>query len=378
MFRQGKLLFAATLLLSLAACGGGGGGSAPPPVGSLWQQVGGANISLGMPGPISLVFKADGTPQVVFSDLGSTPTSNTLNAKAFINKKWRYIGAPNITNATTNNHAAAVDDADALLVMYTGTGNHLYFTRFQNGASTWEQDVFPSIVVSTPGNLSLKVHDGNVYAFYSTSTFYVKTWQSGSWKDVGTGSIGSAINLRGAFAIAPDGTFYAAGIDTSGNGSIHVKRCVACSPGVGTWEDVTSSDSSDPGGSASIYLQMAVDSTNHVYLAWREDGNAEKARVSRFDGTDWQTLGDFASEGSTQDLTLAIAPDDAPLLGFIDNLHGQKPRCADSMVSNGRTSALRGFQPPKHAAPDWQSTPTTAASIWLSDKMKPAALTPRA
>ena len=239
-----------------------------------WQAVGGAGFSAELANEPSLAFAPDGTPYLAYIDY-----FNGLSGKARVVRwkdgTWQAVGSAGVS---------------------------------AGAAQT------PSLAFAPDGTLYVAYADG---ANVDKAT--VMRWDGSAWQAVGSAGASAGAVQNPSLAFAPDGTPYVAYTDLANGNKATVMRWSGS-----TWQAVGSAGAS-AGAVQNPALAFAPDGT--PYLAYTDvlSGYPDKARVVRWDGSAWQTLGSSgASAGIALGPSLALAPDGTPYVAYRDNANGNK------------------------------------------------------
>ena len=139
---------------------------------------------------------------------------------------------------------------------------------------------------------------------------------AGAWVTVGSAgfSAGQADTIR--LALDNDGTPYVAYRDVSDMGNYQAR--VMKYDG-GAWVTVGSAGFTTGSllGNHPGAVSLALASNGTPYLAYRDAGNSSKATVKRYDGSTWVTVGSAGfTTGEADNLSLALDGNDIPLPGL--------------------------------------------------------------
>ena len=220
------------------------------------------------------------------------------------------------------NPSIAVNSADQPIVAYSQVGTT--YVKQWNG-TTWEQigDALTTLNLSYWQDLTLNSQDQPVVVYQEGSSgnhAYVKQWNGTSWVQLG-GTLrvtGSGFDTENAIAIGPDDrpvvTFIEAVSGQSNN--VYVQQWTGSGwtlLGGGPLDLTVTSSTYEP--------DVAVDSTNHPVVVWREfvSGQQYNVYVKRWDGSAWQQLGGALDVNLTSTLanpTVKINTQDQPVVVF--------------------------------------------------------------
>ena len=121
-------------------------------------------------------------------------------------------------------------------------------------------------------------------------------------------------------AVSPSGTQY---VVFTQAGSGNKPSVMQYSPSLGTWSLVGPQGISPADTFGGVVI--AVDSQGTPYVAFVDGTNNNRVTVMKFDGTQWNVVGQPGFTNASIDyLTLAIGPGDVPYVAFRDTLNGNK------------------------------------------------------
>ena len=81
-----------------------------------------------------------------------------------------------------------------------------------------------------------------------------------------------------------------------------------------------------------LYLSLAFSSTGQPYVAYQDSVSPSKAKVMKFDGSNWSVVGPEFSVARTSDIRLALSPLDEPYVVYADD---ENPPKASVMKYDG-------------------------------------------
>lgn len=332
--------------------------------GSKWSYVGMPGFSANSNGAanICLAIAPDGTPYVAYVDFLN---NRKATVKKFNGSAWIDVGAPNFSdeNIFETTLAIAPDGTPYISYNFTnnGSSNGLTVKKY-NGSSWVDVGSIGLSATETVNSSKLAIApNGTAYLAYNyindiitpTPTIaMVKKFNGSNWVDVGLQGLPDG-GFNGSFklVIAADGSPYLSDIDLANGSKATVKKFNGSS-----WVNVGIPGFSENGIS---YIGLAIAADGTVFVCYKENniiikkydgsnwvnvgtgvsdaccfisiaisngvpcigyhGDVEKAIVKKFNGTDWQYVGDVtALEGYSG--SLAIAADNIPYIATGQNV----------------------------------------------------------
>lgn len=276
------------------------GGLVKKYVGNNWVNVGSNVASTGTTSSHRIAIASDNTPYVFYRGTGTTATTNGV-VKKFNGTSWVPVGSSVATTVTKNTTAMALDANNVPYVSYvasvTSSTYTLVIKKF-DGINWQELGVtnFASQNMSYFETLVPIAFDSqnNPYIVYQDATgnsLVVKKFNGTDWELLGSGGLSFAGGY-GAIAIQND-IPYVAFLDRQtvvGKGSLKKYEN-------GNWVTVGPAQFTEgQANSISIAFQGAV-----PYYSCRDDGNAGFATVRKLDGPIWEVIGQesFAAQCSS-------------------------------------------------------------------------------
>jgi hypothetical protein len=308
-----------------------------------WSVAGNAGFSTGGANSTSLAFAPDGTPYIAFSD-------NDISGKATVMKftagVWGVVGTAGFSAGTASSISLTFAPDGTPFVAYGGDDyNVAGVTVMMFDGSDWNAVGSASIPADPVGFTSLAIAPDGVphvaFADYSTASggkVTVIKFSNGAWSIVGSAGFTAFDAAFISLAIAPDGTPYVAFSDYGNVGKATVMRFAGSG-----WVNVGSAGLS---ASAASSVSLTISPNGTPYVAYRDDGNFSRATVMKYDGNSWVSVGNAGlSAGGVDFTSLAIAPDGAPYVAYQDwtNSYKTTVKKYDDVGNVWRIVASSGF-----------------------------------
>ncbi len=274
-----------------------------------------------------------------------TYQSYTIVVEDALDSTWEVIGDRAFTAGTTYTFSTATYN-DCVYMFGRELGFPAVY-KYDPQIDQWQKLTMPADEMSYEGNM---VIDNNgviyiTYAYMSNDFLQVKKYENGQWSDVGTfGKFGSVPKL----AVNSENVLYISYIDFDENNYYFVERFINgewervgtghVTAGGGSWARITIDENDVPyvswvdfyagglmyvsklvgdlwvklGGQAVsdeiavyYYQDVAVDSDGNVYLAYCAH-QTQYLTVFRYNGTQWELLGDNIADGPIKGLDVAL------------------------------------------------------------------------
>lgn len=284
--------------------------------------------------------------------------SYTIVVEDALDATWEVMGDRAFTAGTTYTFSTAT--YEGCVYMF---GRELGFPavyKYDPQIDQWQKLTMPSDEMSYEGNM---VIDNNgviyiTYAYLSNDYLQVKKYENGQWSDVGTfGKVGSVPKL----AVNSENVLYISYIDFGENNYYFVERFINnewervgsghVTAGGGSWARITIDKNDVPfvswvdfyagglmyvsklvgdlwikvGGQAVssdiavyYYQDVIVDNDGNVYLAYCAH-QTQYLTVFRYNGTEWQLLGDNIANGPIKGLDVALDSQQNFYVSYSDN-----------------------------------------------------------
>lgn len=269
----------------------------------------------------------------------------TIVVEEALDSSWEVIGDRAFTAGTTYTFSTATYN-DCVYMFGRELGFPAVY-KYDPQIDQWQKLAMPADEMSYEGNM---VIDNNgviyiTYAYMSNDFLQVKKYENGQWSDVGTfGKFGSVPKL----AVNSENVLYISYIDFDNNNYYFVERFINgewervgtghVTAGGGSWARITIDENDVPyvswvdfyagglmyvsklvgdlwvkvGGQAVsdeiavyYYQDVAVDRDGNVYLAYCAH-QTQYLTVFRYNGTEWELLGDNIADGPIKGLDVAL------------------------------------------------------------------------
>ncbi|WP_114777434.1 T9SS type B sorting domain-containing protein [Botryobacter ruber] len=313
---------------------------------SQWQTAGGEPASDGSAIWSSMDVDSQGTPYVLYNEGGYL-------VRRLVNGAWENVGAA--LNSTSNNNTAnfpyiRLDHNDVPYVAYQDKDNGDRLTVQKFNGTAWE-------VVGTPGFTEggirwafINFDNNNVpyvaHRDIGSSKGRVVRFVDGAWEYLPNFLGTNAEHPTTAFD--KDNNLYVGYRDTGKGWRGSVKKY---NEATGVWEAL-GTEGFNAGGHegevGNIYLALDNNDVPHVLI---HDGKgavgSDKAAVMRFNGTDWELVGNAAFSGgnitnSTGTSFLGFGADNRPVVSFNDAGYADGSRAVFMQYHNGTWSVIGG------------------------------------
>lgn len=269
----------------------------------------------------------------------------TIVVEEALDSSWEVIGDRAFTAGTTYTFSTATYN-DCIYMFGRELGFPAVY-KYDPQIDQWQKLAMSADEMSYEGNM---VIDNNgviyiTYAYMSNDFIQVKKYENGQWSDVGTfGKFGSVPKL----AVNSENVLYISYIDFDQNNYYFVERFINgewervgtghVTAGGGSWARITIDENDVPyvswvdfyagglmyvsklvgdlwvkvGGQAVsdeiavyYYQDVAVDRDGNVYLAYCAH-QTQYLTVFRYNGTEWELLGDNIADGPIKGLDVAL------------------------------------------------------------------------
>lgn len=261
-----------------------------------WQDVGTpGNLSSGTSSYNNLVIDAQGNYYVSYYDVALGKGS----VQKFNGTSWSYVGgSAGITAGSATFSSLSVDTSGRLYYTNQWAYPNLGMEVRKFDGTSWSQ--FPNAFSATTNyQASAVAPNGDLFVYGSVDSGTVKRYVSGTWEQVGPTGIAGGVPYNAEMVI---GT----------NGKVYVCQN---SSGVKVFENSLTASSSDAWtlvGGASVGTtftegvnatsDIAIGADNKLYVVYSSNAaNNRKLNVKKFNGTDWELVGD-ANFGISNDL----------------------------------------------------------------------------
>lgn len=301
--------------------------------GANWVLVGTAGLSTGAATYISLVIDASGNPWVAYQDAG---LSNKMSVMNFNGTTWSFVGTAGFTNPFASYISLKLDNAGTPFVAYVDPSilNKVVVRTFNgsswvnvglNGFST-SNATYTSFGIDPLGKLyvafeeyisprsriSLMTYNGSAWVLNATFPCYTNGF---SLKFVNM-----ALNSAGTpYIIFTESSHATCAVCVKYNGSMLTP--------VG---DMGYSDFQGIANTSAI----VADNSGNAYVCYRDTaGSGYKAKVLKYNGTNWTPLGGSPFAGYADFLSMAVDNNGTPYISLVDYM--ATPQTINVMKYNG-------------------------------------------
>jgi hypothetical protein len=296
-----------------------------------WEQVGEAGFSAGETYSTKLAIDSSGTPYVAYMDVAN---GNKASVMRFNGTAWEQVGAAGFSTDKVEHISLALDSGGRLYVAYQDGANGNKASVMKFDGSAWTQVGVAGFSPDMVENTSL--------AFDSSDTPYVayQDWANdrkasvmrfnsatSSWEQVGVAGFSIGATLYTNLAIDSSGMPYVAYEDVANDYKASVMRFNSATS---SWEQVGAAGFSIGGAGMPSF---ALDSSDTPYVAYEDFANDKKVSVMRFNGTDWEQVGMAGfSPSATYYISVTFDSGGTPYVAYEDSANGYK---ASVMRFNG-------------------------------------------
>ncbi|WP_309641441.1 T9SS type A sorting domain-containing protein [Flavobacterium sp.] len=255
-----------------------------------WVNVGSNVATTGTTSSHRIAMASDNTPYIFYKGTGDTSAASGV-VKKFNGTSWVTVGPSVATNVYNNTTALALDANNVPYVSYvpSATGNTMNIVIKKFDGLSWQEVGTTNFVTQYISYFQTLVpiafdSQNNPYIVYKDATSYsllVRKFNGSTWELLGSGGISFA-GSDGAIAINND-IPYVAFLDPQtviGKGSLKKYEN-------GNWVTV-GPEMFTEGQANSISIAFQ---DNVPYYSCRDDGNAAFATVRKLNGNTWQILG---------------------------------------------------------------------------------------
>jgi hypothetical protein len=270
-----------------------------------WQDVGtSGNLSSGTSSYNNLAIDAQGNYYVSYYDVAVSKGS----VQKFNGTSWSYVGgAAGVTTGSATYSSLSVDSSGKLYYTnqwaYPNSGMEV--RKFDGGV--WSQ--LPNVFSATTNyQASAVAPNGDLFAYGSVDSGTVKRYVNGAWEQVGPTGVAGGVPYNAEMVIGTNGKVYV---------------CQNAS-GVKVFENSLTASSTDSWtlvGGASVGTtftegvnatsDIAIGADNKLYVVYSSNAaNNRRLNVKKFNGTDWEQVGDvnFGISNDLYNVAIAVTP----------------------------------------------------------------------
>lgn len=299
-----------------------------------WTAVGEAGVAVGAVTTPMLVIAPDATPYLAYTDGGA---GNQVRVLRLAGSDWIGVGDAGSLGAGTHPSLAFGPDGRPYVAYQNGTA----VTVMQFDGTDWV-DLAAAFATGPASSLTLAMapngYPSVVFEDADTTNpanrATVMRYDGTGWAQVGTAGFSADTAIAPVLALAPHDAVYVAYQD---GGTTPANRATVMLAQDSTWSAV-----GEPGFSAdtadNLTLALAADGAPTVAYRDGSTSPANQARVMRFDGTTWATLGTTAlSTGPAAFPALAFAPDGTAYVAYQDQARGNRATLMKQVELTGVT-----------------------------------------
>ncbi|WBV59131.1 T9SS type A sorting domain-containing protein [Chryseobacterium camelliae] len=270
-----------------------------------WQDVGGSgNLSSGTSSYHNLVIDAQGNYYVSYYDVAIGKGS----VQKFNGMSWSYVGgSAGITTGSATYSSLSLDSSGKLYYTnqwaYPNSGMEV---RKFDGTS-WSQ--LPNAFTATTNYQASAVAPNNtLFTYGSVDSGTVKRFVNGTWEQVGSTGIAGGVPYNAEMVIGINGKVYvcqnASGVKVLEN-SLTASSTDAWNLVGGTSVGTTFTEG------VNATSDIAIGTDNTLYVVYSSNAaNNRKLNVKKFNGTDWEQVGNtnFGISNDLYNVSIAVTP----------------------------------------------------------------------
>ncbi|WEK68651.1 MAG: T9SS type A sorting domain-containing protein [Candidatus Chryseobacterium colombiense] len=270
-----------------------------------WQDVGiPGNLSSGTSSYNNLVIDAQGNYYVSYYDVALGKGS----VQKFNGTSWSYVGgSAGVTTGSATFSSLSVDTSGRLYYTnqwaYPNSGMEV---RKFDGTS-WSQ--LPNAFSATTNyQASAVAPNGDLFVYGSVDSGTVKRYVSGTWEQVGPTGIAGGVPYNAEMVIGTNGKVYVC--QNSSGVKVFENSLTASSSDVWTLVGGASVGTTFTEG-VNATSDIAIGADNKLYVVYSSNAsNNRKLNVKKFNGTDWEQVGDanFGISNDLYNVAVAVTP----------------------------------------------------------------------
>lgn len=291
-----------------------------------WTTEGGSDVSTDKSDVPTIVFDNNDEPYVSFKDGNfESPGGGKLSVIKYNGTLFENIGdarfAPNVVvEGSARSPKFAIDSQNTLYVSFGDDTNGSKAMVMKYDGSDWVTVGIAGFSGAEAFDMSLAINSKNVpYVAFRDEANDGKTtvmkFNGTAWEIVGIAGFSMGTARTQSLKFDTNDVPYVAFIDSDSDNGIFSAVTVMKFTGT-IWENV-----GDPlfSNQSSDQVNLALDSQNTPYVAFRDGGSSNKTTVMKYDGTTWVVVGIAGiSIGSTFSISLAFDSYDTPIVAFGD------------------------------------------------------------
>jgi hypothetical protein len=249
---------------------------------------------------------------------------------------WDIVGSAGFSDGRIDDVEVAVSDNGDIYAAFIDYDNDEAVVMEYTGGGITGWEVVGSKISTESNEINMTLYQDTIYIAYRD---YVSVEEDGpkvvkftkgestDWETVGTGRVVEGYCYFLSIDTDTSGIPYISYRDMTDidNTNTYGKGTVMKYTGSGTtgWQPV-----GIPGFTETYaeYTSIAIDSSDNVYVAYKVLSDGDKARVMKYDGTDWMYVGNqespAISSGAAMHVDLNINSKDEPYVAFQDRANG--------------------------------------------------------
>ncbi len=307
--------------------------------GQVWLNVGPPDFSIGNTQSTRLVFDPAGTPYVVYQDnaLSTFYGNGWATVMKYNGSNWVSVGTPGFSGYEINSPSLAFSSSGVPYVAYAGAPTGPNDARKYNGTAwvTLASLAMPTLLA--PMDIAVDAAGTPVVAHADTGSqrASVRRFNGTGWVYIGTPGFSSAGVGVVKLAISNTGTIYVAYGDSTFGHKLTVKKFNGSS-----WVTVGA-----PGFTADRcnYINLVLDASGTPYVGYSDNAYGVRTSVMKFNGTSWVQVGSPGfSPNEAFSTSLALDATGTPYVSYSRKLAGGLLGPVNAMKFNGSSWVMVG------------------------------------
>lgn len=314
-----------------------------------WIQVGQQGINGFKPSAVDLEISKNGTPFMMFSNaknsaiavyefqndtwqkLGNDLTGDAFHASMTLDgeapvvfsngiaskwdgSKWNQLGSKLPGDFFIFSDIIRAGDSTLFAVYFAPSDNQTHTYRYDGSSWTFSGDVTDKYTVWNRFKLDQSGNPMLIYGIDGVNISYsqVSSWDGVKWNVLGNGHIDTVRTFYDHdITMDKNGNIYAVLTYGSVLQTLNVYKLNSVDD---TWELAKS----NLAGGAVKRCKIESDHLGNVFVAYRDESNAGKTSVQKFDGQNWLYVGSQAFTEIAGEQSLALNPDGVPYVAYAD------------------------------------------------------------
>ncbi|MEO9872706.1 MBG domain-containing protein [Ekhidna sp.] len=307
---------------------------------SQWAEIGSSDASTNNSDVPSLAFDSDGVPYIAFEDgnFESGPDGGALSVLKYNGSSLENVGSARFSPGQVRNPRIAIDSQNTLYVAFGDDTNGSKAMVMKFDGSDWVTVGIAGFSGAEALDIDIAINSSDVpYVAFrdedegSDGKTTIMRFNGTAWEPVGNTGFSSSTAQSQSLKFDSNDVPYVAHIDSDVDNGIFSSVSVMTLNGT-TWENVGVPLFSNQ---SSGQVNLALDSDDVPYVAFRDGGTSNKTTVMKYDGSAWAVVGLAGiSVGNTFSISISLDSYDVPHVAFSD---GGNSGMASVMKFNGTT-----------------------------------------